>query len=193
MTTKNLAAVLLAAGTSSRSGKVNKLLNDWEGKPLILHAIDTLLQAKELELIETIIVVTGHEHDKLADFLSNLDLDLVHNEQYLEGMGTSLATGVSSIQDDYSGIFICLADMPRISIDHYQLLFDNFNSPNNDDIVVPAYEGEFGHPKLFGAEYFTELARCKNDYGAKNILDANLHRIIEVNSSEEILFDVDLI
>ena len=60
----------------------------------------------------------------LFNLLVDLDVEIVHNEHYLKSMDSSLATGVTSIQDDYSGVFICLADMPKISIDHYQILFE---------------------------------------------------------------------
>ena len=86
---RRIAAVILAAGRSTRMGGPNKLLAEIGGRPLVRIAAEQALASRA----RPVIVVTGHQHDKLAAALKGLDVRLIHNPGFADGLSTSLKTG----------------------------------------------------------------------------------------------------
>ena len=115
-----VSAVVLAAGMSTRMGR-NKLLLSFQDKPLVVHAVETLLASK----VGEIIVVLGHESEKVweqleayASQVSNRAqksrVRLVKNPDYRDGLSTSVRTGVQAGSREAGAIMIYLADQPLI-------------------------------------------------------------------------------
>ena len=105
----DIAVVVLAAGTSSRFGKDNKLLSPYKGKPMVRRLLDS---------IETIpfgqkILVTGHEADRVCRIAPTSFLSC-HNKDYSLGMGSSISCGLSYLEEDISLVFIVPGDMPEL-------------------------------------------------------------------------------
>ncbi|HEV3251229.1 MAG TPA: nucleotidyltransferase family protein, partial [Puia sp.] len=111
-----LSAIVLAAGLSKRMGKANKLLLPYKGKTVIEIVVENILTAG----LGEVIVVTGHEEEKLRNALKNLAVDFVHNPRYLTGMTSSIQEGIRPAKG--KGYMICLSDMLLISADEYALL-----------------------------------------------------------------------
>src|SRR5258706_776152 len=86
-----LSAIVLAAGMSTRMGQ-NKLLLDFKGKALIAHAGDTLLASK----MDEVVVVLGHEPEKVREELGGKQVKLVENPGYREGLRTSVRAGAEA-------------------------------------------------------------------------------------------------
>src|SRR5580765_1178489 len=82
---RRIAAVVLAAGRSTRMGGPNKLLEQVGGRPLVRIAAEQALASRA----RPVIVVTGHQHDKVAAALAGLDVRLVHNPGFAGGLSTS--------------------------------------------------------------------------------------------------------
>src|SRR6185295_7826809 len=97
------------AGRSSRMGGPNKLLADIAGKPLVRIAVDQALAARA----RPVIVVTGHQRERVEAALAGLPVKLVHNPDFAEGLGTSLKTGIAAVPEDADGAIVCLGDMPQ--------------------------------------------------------------------------------
>ena len=89
-------AIVLAAGRSSRMGGPNKLMALFEGRPLVRLTAETARASRAGEVV----VVTGHQDERVAAALAGLDVRLAHNRDYQSGLASSLKTGVRAISPD---------------------------------------------------------------------------------------------
>src|SRR5205807_4492953 len=90
---RHVAAIVLAAGRSTRMGGPNKLLAEVGGKPLVRIAAEQALATRA----KPVIVVTGHEHERVETALAGLPVRIVHNPDFAQGLGTSLKTGIATV------------------------------------------------------------------------------------------------
>ncbi len=105
-----IAAVVLAAGLSSRMGE-NKLLVDISGLPLIRRTVETALKSHA----SPVIVVTGRDAPQIEQALKGLDVRFAKNEDFAKGLSTSLKTGLRNIPVESDGTLIVLGDMPSVT------------------------------------------------------------------------------
>ncbi len=173
MTVTGTAAIVLAAGQSTRFGPQNKLLQNIDGKPIIRLTVESVCDAG----LAQVVVVTGDDTDAVKMALSGLPVEYVENATPWAGMGTSLAAGANAVEADTPAVFIVLGDMPKLSPKTFTALSKAIDNDNGHDIAVPVYDGRRGHPVLFGRRYLTALRALNADQGARAILKANPERI----------------
>src|SRR5437867_12321699 len=109
MTGERVAGVVLAAGLSTRMGR-NKMLLRIGSRSLVRRAVETALSAR----LEPVLVVVGHERERVEPELHGLSCTAVHNPQYAAGMNTSLRAGARALADDVKGSVVPLGDMPPV-------------------------------------------------------------------------------
>lgn len=188
MSPPSVAGLLLAAGHSHRMGDANKLLLERDGVPMLRMAAQQLLGSS----CRANYVVTGFDSTRVAASLSGLAIEVLFNPEHACGMGTSLALGARHVPEHYDGLLICLADMPLVTIAAIDRLVSEFSNHDPQAICVPVACGKRGHPVLFGRQHFPALARLNGDSGARRIVEACAHLVIEVEmDSEAVLCDVD--
>ena len=107
-----IGGLLLAAGMSKRAGPINKLLAPINGTPMIVTALDRLLNSK----CDPVIAVTGHEALRIEQALIQSNVQFVHNPDFASGMASSLRCGVLAMPEGVDAILITLADMPHIKM-----------------------------------------------------------------------------
>lgn len=183
-----IAALVLAAGQSRRMGAVNKLLAEIDGAPMVTHAADAVLATEA----RPVIVVTGHEPEKLTGALTGRDVTFVHNPDYAEGLSTSLRRGLAALPGDIDGVVICLGDMPNVTPSHLNQLIDAFDPPAGRSICVPTFGGKRGNPVLWGRQYFKEILEVAGDVGARHLIGTYGDQVHEVPVSDSgVLLDLD--
>ena len=184
-----VAALLLAAGRSTRMGQANKLLAELDGKPLVRHAAEAALAARVARLL----VVTGHEAERVRAALAGIEADFVHNPDFAAGISGSLARGLAALKDsDLDGVVVLLGDMPRIGRGAIERLLAAFNPLEGRAICVPTYRGKRGNPVLWARRFFTEMAELKGDVGVRHLIGDHADLVAEVAMPDEaILIDVD--
>lgn len=200
-TSHKLAAILLAAGQSTRFEEGSKLTYLINEKPLISWSLSPLINSN----LEKITVVTGGHAETINKQLTsiknkNTNITVIHNENYKLGMGASIAAGMSAVSQNCEGVFICLADMPKISKGIITELSNNYaqeqktETINKKSIFRPTYQGRPGHPVLFSKTHFEKLSALGGDHGAKEIIRQNKDqlKLVEV-TSPHILYDIDKI
>lgn len=167
-----VGGVLLAAGRSTRFGDANKLLETVEGEPIVRRAARTLLDAD----LSRVIVVVGHEADRVRTALDGLDgeglpLEVRVNPDYEQGQSTSVRFGVRGLEAGQAvdAAVFALGDMPRVRPGTVDLLVDAFRAGIGDALAA-AYRGRRGNPVLFGARHFEALADTTGDTGGREIL-----------------------
>src|SRR5205085_4422834 len=102
-----VAAIVLAAGRSTRMGGPNKLLAEIKGKPLVRIAAETALASRAAPVI----VVTGHERERVEKALAGLNVRLVHNPDFAQGLSTSLKAGIAAVPAHADWFVVCLAEV----------------------------------------------------------------------------------
>lgn len=184
-----ICAIVLAAGSSRRMGSINKLLMEVEGASMVERSIQPIIEAK----LESIVVVTGFENEKIQSYLSGYDLKFVFNERFEEGMGTSLALGVESIVAvKPDGMMISLGDLPYLKNESVLAVVERFCSFGGEKIVVPVYSGVQGHPIIFPFRYAEELKSLKDDTGARYLVRREEGSVVKIELEDMgIVKDVD--
>jgi len=169
----DVAAVVLAAGRSSRMGADNKLLADLDGEPLLLRAVHALLASRA----RPVRVVTGHQHQAVTRALVDRDVQIVHNPDFAQGMSTSIRAGLAELPEHVTGVMIALGDMPFLSPRVIELLLDAFDPDGGAPIVLPVHDRKRGHPVVWSRRYLPELQALIGDVGARSVLDAHADEI----------------
>jgi molybdenum cofactor cytidylyltransferase len=182
-----IAAIVLAAGLSRRMGR-NKLLLPVAGKPMVVRVVDALLQS----MIGEILVVTGHQAEEVAALLASRHVRFLHNPDFAEGLGTSVARGISGLAEDVDGALVALGDMPRLGPAEIDRLIAAFNPLEGRAICVPTHGGKRGNPVLWARRFFAEMQALSGDTGAKPLMERHADLLCEVAMpSDAVLLDLD--
>jgi len=185
---RNVAAVILAAGRSTRMGGPNKLLAELEGKKLVRIATEQALASKASEVI----VVTGHQAALVEQALSGLKVKFVRNPDFAGGLASSVKSGISAVSANADGAVICLGDMPLIDAQLIDRLIDSFAPDRGNLIVVPVADGRRGNPVLWSRRFFSELMTLDGDIGARHLIAKHAEAVAEVPVDGESAFlDID--
>jgi molybdenum cofactor cytidylyltransferase len=179
----NIAAILLAAGTSQRFGADDKLLAPFAGEPLALHA------ARRIALLapRRRIAICRDDHGTLARLLAAHGFEIAANPHPEQGLSRSLSCGIAeAARGPDMAAMVCLADMPFVGTGHLRKLiarFDPVEAPvvasTNGDAAMP--------PALFARALFETLRSGEGDRGGKALLaDAAL-----IHAAAGELVDID--
>lgn len=183
-----IAALVLAAGQSRRMGRVNKLLTEIEGRPMVARVVDNVLASAA----RPVAVVTGHQADQVRAALEGREVRFVDNPDYAEGLSSSLKHGLEALGGDVDGVLVCLGDMPRVRPEHLDQLIAAFNPSKGRSICVPTRDGKRGNPVLWGAGFFAEMKRVAGDVGARHLIGEHAEALHEVAIDDDAIFiDVD--
>ena len=185
---EHLAAVILAAGYSSRMAAFKPLLP--LGRSTVIEtAISTFLYAN----IKDITVILGHRADDLKPVLDRSNVRWIYNERYDDGMYSSLISAISelSLRTEVKGIFLLPADMPLVralTIEKIAMAY----SRSGSHIFYPTYLKQRGHPPLILSDLFSDILDWKGPGGLQSFLEQHEERACEVEVQDEgILMDID--
>ena len=186
--TRRIAAIVLAAGRSTRMGAANKLLADIGGKPMVRRVVEAAVAS----LASPVLVVTGHQEADVRAAVAGLEVAFVHNPDYVKGLSSSLKAGIGAVPEGAGGALVALGDMPQITAAHLDRLIAAFAAERGAAIIVPTHAGKRGNPVLWPATYFAEISQLEGDAGAKRLLEAHADHILEVDLGTAAIFaDID--
>ena len=178
---ERFAACILAAGLSSRMNEFKPLLHV-DGRT----AIEGLAESLRGAGIEDIVVVTGHERERLAPVLDRERLMEAFNEDYGKGMFTSIQTGLARAAEAFPDRDACLlmpVDCPLISIETMKTLMAEYEE--GDNFYVPTYEGKKGHPLVIPKSRVEEILASDGQEGLKTITDREPEKMIRIPVTDE--------
>jgi molybdenum cofactor cytidylyltransferase len=169
-------------------GDLNKLLAPIEGTPMVARVVDAALTARA----DPVVVVTGHDADRVAAAVSERDVIVAHNPNAARGLSTSLRAGLAMLAADVDATLVCLGDMPWVGAEHLDALIRAFAARRDRPICVPVHDGGRGNPVLWPARHFSELGALVGDVGGRQLLRRYREEIESVRMSDEaITRDVD--
>ncbi len=187
MPDRKIAAIVLAAGRSTRMGSSAKQLATVGGKALVRIAAETALASRA----SPVCVVIGHEGERVRSALAGLPIKIVENPNFAEGLSTSLHAGLTALPADTGGAVVLLADMPEITPAMIDRLLDAFDPGAGNLIIVPTLAGKRGNPVLWSATFFRDLMAVRGDAGGRQLLEANAGAVVEVELGPAAGRDVD--
>jgi molybdenum cofactor cytidylyltransferase len=173
---RNVAAVILAAGRSTRMGGPNKLLAELAGKPLVRTVTEQALASNA----SGVIVVTGHQAGEVEKALAGLKVKFVRNPDFAAGLASSVKTGIAAVPANADGAVVCLGDMPLIDSRLIDRLIEAFAPDRGELIAVPVSDGRRGNPVLWSRRFFTELMALDGDIGARHLIARHAEAVAEV-------------
>jgi molybdenum cofactor cytidylyltransferase len=173
---RNVAAIILAAGRSTRMGGPNKLLAELGGKTLVRIVTEQALASKA----KGVIVVTGHQAAQVEKALLGLNVKFVRNPDFAQGLAGSVKAGVAAVPNNADGAVICLGDMPLIDAHLIDRLIEAFAPDRGNLIAVPVSDGRRGNPVLWSRRFFNELMTLDGDIGARHLIARHSEAVAEV-------------
>jgi molybdenum cofactor cytidylyltransferase len=173
---RSVTAIILAAGRSTRMGGPNKLLAELNGKALVRIVAEQVLASKA----QGVVVVTGHQADKVREALAGLMVDFVHNPDFAQGLAGSVKAGIAAVPADADGAVVCLGDMPLIDARLIDRLIEAIAPDRGALIAVPVSDGRRGNPVLWSRRFFAELMTLDGDIGARHLIARHAEAVAEV-------------
>ena len=177
------AAIVLAAGGSTRLGRPKQLLPFRDGVLL-----DAVLDLARGHPFEQRIVALGGSSDLVRAAVDMSGFDVVINDEYATGCSSSIARAVGAVRSDIDGIVLLLGDQPEVSADAIvALLAGRGNAP----IAVTRYDNGLGHPFALTRATFPALAALHGDRGVWKLIDRLGSAVARVRVDGKVPRDVD--
>jgi molybdenum cofactor cytidylyltransferase len=171
---KNIAVIILAAGSSARLGRPKQLL-ELDGNTLLQKSIIAALNVSK-----NVIVVLGANEQLIRPTISNLPIEITLNKNWAKGMSSSIRTGMSVLENiNCEAVLLMLCDQPFVDallLERMISVFEKSELP----IVAAEYEGKVGVPAIFDISFFQTLKILEGQKGAKVLIINNLEKVERV-------------
>ena len=158
--------MVLAAGCSARMGR-EKLLLDLAGEPIIRRVVETV---QSVQPAETVVVVNPTNESDISAALAGLPNRVVCNQQYRDGIGSSIAVGAAAVGSSCDAMLLVQGDQPLVTADMLQRLIDT-RTKKERLYVAASYDGVTTTPVVFCGSLLPELKRLGGDTGARAVLE----------------------
>lgn len=185
----DISVVILAAGQSSRMGRVKQLL-PFNNSTLLQTAIQHALKSKA----KKVYVVLGSNSEIIKDKISEDDVSIIQNLNWKEGLSSSIVSAINHIEDSKikpDALIVMLADQPNVDSNYINNLISKHQN-NQQKIIASSYGNMNGVPAIFPQKYFKKLLSLKGDKGAKILLNTNEVDVVSYTpTSTKTLNDID--
>ncbi|MGD9897172.1 MAG: NTP transferase domain-containing protein [Candidatus Methylacidiphilaceae bacterium] len=183
-----IAAIILAAGGSSRMRPDHKLLLPIRGEAMIRHVV----RAARAADLAPIVIVVGCRAKDVTAAIADLGARCLENPEWETGIASSIRRGIRALPEACSAAMILLADMPRVAESHLRRLSTAFAREKAATILVPTYRGKRGNPLLWGRRHFAALTALQGERGGRTLLSELESFAKEVPMEDDgILVDLD--
>jgi molybdenum cofactor cytidylyltransferase len=182
-----IAAIVLAAGGSTRLGETKQLLK-FQGRSLVRHAAEVALDAG----CTPTIVVLGANAVACSSEVRNLPVLVTINPDWSTGMASSIHVGLEALQESgamVDAVLFTLCDQPLILAESLRTIMERHRN-SGARIVASSYENSLGVPALFAKDLFSDLLSLQGDAGARRVIAAHIGEVIAV-SNDAAALDID--
>ena len=179
-------AIILAAGESKRM-KVPKMLLPFHGKTMIEKVVENVAGS---EVFRTLVVV-GAFRDEILGAISHTGVSSCYNENYRNGMLSSVKCGFRNLPALYDAVVVFPGDQPFIEPDVINSLIGAYRKTGKG-IIIPVYRKKRGHPVLISSKYRDAIGSLDENEGLRSLSLMFKEDVSEVKtSSPGILKDFD--
>lgn len=179
-------AIVLAAGMSTRMG-TQKLLLPFDGKTIVEKVVENILNSG----IVNVVVVLGANSVEIAEVLKSWPVQTIRNENFREGMHTSVISGVNALPENAKAVMIFLGDQPFIPEIVSAKVIEAWKD-SGKGIVIPLFNGKRGHPPLYDLKFRQEILNLDPAVGLRSVARKFQDEILEVETfCPEIVRDID--
>ena len=181
-----IAAVVLAAGLSSRMGQPKQIMR-WGSRAMVRQVCETLIASE----VNEIVVVTGYAREKVEEALIGCAARSVFNPAYEDGdMMHSFQTGLKTLLNSEAALFV-LGDQPQMQTTVVKKIIAHWQK-EKAKIVAPSFGRRRGHPILFARDTWADVFNVLHGTAPRDFLRAHADwiRYVEVDTAS-ILRDVD--
>ena len=162
-----VAAIVLAAGRSSRMAPRHKLLVDMAGTPMVTRVVDHVLSSRA----RPVLVVVGYRGDEVAVALRGRNATVVACADHADGISASLRAGLAALPASADAAVVVLGDMPLVSGAMLDRLVAAYDPAGGLTVVAATHRGALGNPVLWDRRHFVEMAALTGDRGARPLLE----------------------
>lgn len=186
-----VAAVVLAAGRSSRMAPRNKLLLPGaDGTPMVARVADAALASRA----RPVLVVVGNQAEEMRRALAGREVRVVEAADYAAGLSASLRAGIAAVPAEAAGAIVCLGDMPLVGPEVLDALIAAHDAEEGRGIVVPTWRGRAGNPVLWDRRFFPELMALAGDVGGRGLLERHAEHVAQAEvGTDAVLRDFDTV
>lgn len=178
MAMKSVAAIIVAAGSSSRLGQPKQML-PIDGEPMLQRAIRIAHEAGA----SPVFVVLGAHRELIQNRLDLANASIVINDGWREGLASSVRAGVRAAGQqapEASGLLLMVCDQPRVTAEHLRRMIDAFASQPESTAIASVYAGTRGIPAIFPRSAASELCALQGDKGARGLLAQPRRSVFEI-------------
>lgn len=165
MNNKKVSSIILAAGYSSRMGSFKPLLRFGSDT-----AIERIIKTHLHSGIDEIIVVAGHRENEVREILKNYKVKCVQNDNYSDGMFSSILSGLAAIESETHAFFVQPVDIALVKEYTIKALKNEY-AKSNKGIIYPTFCGRKGHPPIIDCKYKQAILDSDGNGGLKWILE----------------------
>lgn len=183
-----LAGIVLAAGESRRMGTPKQLLM-FGDQTILEQVVDTLITAG----VGEVIVVLGHLAERMRGVLGDRPVRTVVNEQYREGMLSSVKAGVQAIRPGFDAVLFALGDQPHIDSATVREIIIQYRK-GIEGIIIPRYGTKKGHPIIINLRKYREaILNLPEHVGLNALMQEHTDdvRLFDV-ATDDIIRDIDV-
>ena len=182
----SIAVVILAAGCSSRARR-NKLMIDIDGEPMFMKSVRAAIKSKA----SPVYVVTGYHAEELEEYLKDLDINILRNNDYLSGVKTSIRLGLRSVPSFCDGAILLPADMPYVTTSYLDKMIKSFTKGQHKQLCISYFEGKKYNPILWGKDLYAKADLVPENSHLRSIfmehqdytklIDADANACVDIN------------
>ncbi len=181
-----VAAIVLAAGVSSRMGEPKPLLRLGD-KPLLAHVLERLRDSD----VGEIVVVLGAQADRILGELPLEGTRVAFNPDFAQGMSASIRAGLAAVSDRSEAFLLVLGDQPFVSSATFNALIARHEA-THARVLIPTYQGVRGNPVLLHRSLSSEVESISGDVGCRGVVAEHAAEVVEVPVEDPgVLLDLD--
>lgn len=181
-----VAAVVLAAGVSRRAGR-NKLLYEIDEAPLFLKAVHAAVFSEA----SPVFVIVGDHASEFEEAMSDIDVNIIYNPAYRQGIKTSINLGLKSVPNFCDGALLLPADMPNVTPDFINKMIKSFDAKSEKQVVTAQLKGAKSNPVIWSKSLFGVADLVPENANLRPVLVEHSDYTKTIKGDENILLDVN--
>ena len=181
----NIAAIVLAAGVGSRSGRNKLMVEVEEDLPLFMKAVNAAIASDA----SPVFVITGYRDEEMSEYLDKVDVNVIYNPAYRSGVKTSIDLGIKSVPGFCDGAMIIPADMPNVTAADINKLIASFKKDSEKQLCLFSHKGVKSNPVIWSKVLYDKADIVPENASQRPVFmeHADYTNVVEVKGGDKLL------